>query len=79
MEDKFAYFDLQTSADGYHFESLRRVNPMGENSVYSVPDPSRGTVSYYRLKMVDVDGSYAYSRIISGSGTNALFAFPNPS
>ncbi|MBE9466221.1 T9SS type A sorting domain-containing protein [Dyadobacter sp. UP-52] len=36
---------------------------------------------YYRLKQIDLDGSYEYSRIIavkSDSGDEKLFVYPNP-
>ena len=38
--------------------------------------------TYYRLKQVDLDGSYEYSSIVAVKGSNSIFsvtAFPNPS
>jgi hypothetical protein len=37
--------------------------------------------SYYRLKMVDLDGTFEYSKLVavSAEGTLAVRAYPNPS
>jgi len=58
------------------------VNNGSGNNLYNYNDPvSHYGKVYYRLKMVDIDGTFAYSRIISVSGddTNSSIIFPNPS
>ena len=82
-----AYFNIQRSIDGSSFTTVGNVNAIGSgNNTYSYTDdlstlnPSV-TVVYYRLQMVDKDGSYTYSITVSISlGTHtALFSFsPNP-
>jgi hypothetical protein len=64
-EKAFSHFELQRSTDAREFISLARIN--GENtSFYSYRDtkPMEG-LNYYRLKMVDTDGSTRLSRIIT--------------
>lgn len=41
--------------------------------------PSEGA-NYYRLKQVDFDGTFAYSKVVAvnAPGSNDIFAFPNP-
>jgi hypothetical protein len=78
------YFDLQKSRDGYLWESLKLIKANEESSslkTYSYTDvnPYEGE-NLYRLKMVDKDGSFAFSRIRSLSFGNkiALKLYPNP-
>ncbi len=75
-ERNSAYFELQRSVDALHFESIARLDAAGESFAplrYRFLDrqPPFGD-SYYRLRLVDVDGSYAYSGLIhlrkSGEG-----------
>ncbi len=61
------YFDVQKSNDAKSFETFGRKQAVTESSdvvKYSLTDkqPVEGW-NYYRLKMVDKDGSYSFSRI----------------
>lgn len=62
-------FDIQRSIDLVHYETIGAVNgAMNSNSRidYSFPDKvSWSGQYYYRLKQIDVDARYVYSRIIS--------------
>ncbi len=63
-------FAVERSQDGIRFESIAWVEGRGstqENSVYAFLDQQLPEVPllYYRLKQIDFDGSYAYSRLIS--------------
>jgi len=76
-------FLIERSADGRNFASVgseNARNTVGNNS-YSFTDikPLSG-VSYYRLKMMDKDGSYKYSQIVVINNKAALSVevFPNP-
>ena len=55
----------------------------GALSTYTFTDLTTGASNYYRLKMVDIDGSFDYSRIISieNSSEQAVVGsfYPNPS
>jgi hypothetical protein len=62
-------FDIERSADGVNFESINIMAAAGNsNSVkyYSYHDNNlpQKLLLYYRLKQVDIDGQYRYSKII---------------
>ncbi|MEM0991793.1 MAG: T9SS type A sorting domain-containing protein [Bacteroidota bacterium] len=86
-ENDNAYFELQRSADGKSFEALVRLKGQGtslEAKQYDFLDvlPYSGT-NYYRLKQMDFDGDFEYSKIISvqwkATNESNLKIFPNPS
>ncbi len=68
--ENFDYFDIEHSRDARSFTSIGKVRE-GENvsGKYSADfthhRPAAG-IHYYRLKMVDLDGSYEYSNVIQG-------------
>lgn len=80
-----SHFDIEKSIDGVRFESLGSLEGVGttnETNNYKFNDnnPSNG-VNYYRLKQVDFDGEYEYSKIISVKVENensSISVFPNP-
>lgn len=79
------YFLVQRTKDGNTFENAGRVNASGNCSTvkkYSFEDcePYYG-VSYYRLKEVDNDGKFQYSKVIAvhfDDHLNGMIVFPNP-
>lgn len=79
-------FEIQRSADGKHFENVSYIPAHGEDkgSKYSFMDKSPFLgISYYRLKILNVDGSTYTSNIVSartkyGIGTFNINAYPNP-
>lgn len=81
----FSHFVIERSADGAHYTSLGQVQASTATTLslqYSFTDiaPASGT-NYYRLKLVDADGTYQYSGIITihtnVQGFN-VSASPNP-
>ncbi|WP_379992935.1 T9SS type A sorting domain-containing protein [Dyadobacter subterraneus] len=85
MEVNSDRFDIEHGTDGKSWETLGTVKANGETnqtlSKYSFTDaqPLNGE-NLYRLKMIDNDGSYAYSRIqsvIFETGNLAII-YPNP-
>ncbi|WEK34321.1 MAG: FG-GAP-like repeat-containing protein [Candidatus Pseudobacter hemicellulosilyticus] len=68
MEINSDYFDVERSADGVHFSSIGRVAAQGNSGSmveYSSIDqtPLAGE-NFYRLTMVDKDGSFKRSNVI---------------
>ena len=67
-ESGLSNYDVQRSSDGRNFSNIQSVQ--SRNSVsrtsYSATDnkPVNG-IGYYRLKMVEVDGSATYSKIVT--------------
>ena len=64
-----SHFEVERSTNGTSFEIIGTVNSHGNSNTqmnYNLLDyfPKAGT-NFYRLKMVDQDGSYEYSRTVS--------------
>ncbi|WP_149243939.1 choice-of-anchor Q domain-containing protein [Dyadobacter sp. 32] len=75
-------FEVQSSTDAKNFTKIGTVNASGSgNHQYSYQDATlyHGNV-YYRLKMNDRDGSFAYSKIISLANREVgpAMVYPNP-
>ncbi len=79
-------FEVQRTLDGINFVTLGTVNGGGTKNTlteYSFIDtkPNRG-VNYYRLRQIDFDGKYAYSKIqavkFDGDKFGTLAIYPNP-
>lgn len=82
-------FGIERSEDGHHFSAIGQVKAVGNTNnihAYSFVDSERlhdAQTYYYRLKEIDVDGSFRYSQTIalglpslrSGRG---LVVYPNP-
>lgn len=78
------FFEVQQSNDSKSWKPVGEVKSGGESNTerqYQFADkmPGRG-MNYYRLRMVDKDGSYAYSSIRSVNFNNQSPAgvYPNP-
>lgn len=81
-EDNFSHYEMEISAEAGTFSNIGRVNASG-NQQYSFTNISPATTarSYYRLKMVDTDGRYTYSKVImllNGNTTKSIIIYPNP-
>ncbi|MBV4358975.1 T9SS type A sorting domain-containing protein [Pinibacter aurantiacus] len=70
QETNTAYFEVERSSDGSNFVPIGRVVANGNSSAtsyYNFYDNNKLSlpIYYYRLKQVDVDGLYTYSKIRS--------------
>ena len=77
------YFTIEKSLDQASFIPLTNITASGnaQTHAYQYTDKSfLYGISYYRLKMVDADGRFTYSKIIAISTpvNNAFIVFPNP-
>jgi Secretion system C-terminal sorting domain len=86
QESNSSHFEIERSSDGASFSSIGRVAAAGNSSrelAYKFDDikVNAGT-NYYRLKMVDKDGSFAYSNTIvlnvTIKGTFITGVYPAP-
>ncbi|MFC6195739.1 T9SS type A sorting domain-containing protein [Dyadobacter subterraneus] len=85
-EDQNEGFEVQKSVDAINFHKVGYVAGNSTTllkSSYEFSDTGIKSEQtfYYRLKQIDLDGSYEYSRIIavkSDSGDEKLFVYPNP-
>lgn len=85
-ETNNAYFSIERSANGEIFESIGLVGGAGNSSQllsyqFMDKEPLTGTL-YYRLKQVDTDGTYSYSKIkrieFVPDAVLSLDIYPNP-
>lgn len=80
----FSHFEIERAPDAKRFEYLAKINFEKGIENYTITDDqprtNAGGGTYYRLKMLDQDGSYAYSKIISVQldGSNVAYVYPNP-
>jgi len=80
-------FILERSVNGIHFVALYAVEGAGSTSIpqeYSYTDQSPFPgINYYRLKQIDFNQAFTYSKIISVEATDQpgppITIFPNPS
>lgn len=84
QEINAGHFEIERSADGNAWSTIGSIAAKGNSntvSAYSFTDntPMAG-VNYYRLRMVDLDGKYAYTevKVIRTSVINNISFFPNP-
>jgi hypothetical protein len=85
-EFNFKNYDVEKSADGINFQNLVQVAARGGANVpanYATVDHyPYPNYSYYRLKTINIDGSYAYSEIVRVKTENRAISltrlFPNP-
>jgi hypothetical protein len=85
-EENVSHFSVERSPDGASFETIGTVNAVGKINTtqhYSLVDTRLlSTTTYYRLKMVGVDGRFVYSSTLIVRPDHAtgvsLSVYPNP-
>ena len=68
QEINSSHFEIERSKDGINFNKIGTLNAININPYEFIDENTFIGYNYYRLKMVDIDGSYSYSHTI------ALFA-----
>jgi hypothetical protein len=84
-EKNCAYFTIEKSTDAVNFETVGTARGAGNSNKtlsYTMVDekPYQG-LSYYRLKQVDFDGAFNYSKIVAVDFLNEEYdikIYPNP-
>src|SRR5258708_1212742 len=77
------HFIIERSSDGIQFQTIGIVaaqqNYSG-NTHYQFTDNAPSSVNFYRLKMVDADGSFSYSAVkkLSSAASVSISCYPNP-
>jgi hypothetical protein len=83
-ENNFDFYQLEKSTDANQFTSIAIIKGKsinGNTADYSFTDASFiNDKQYYRLKMVNKDGSFTYSQVITSSSKSSLeiSLYPNP-
>ena len=77
-EEAFSHFEIERSRTGHTFSPVDEVT--GGRDTYTWADSDLAPGNYnYRLKMVDLDGSYSYSHLVNlDINSAALTPYPNP-
>ncbi len=73
-------YNIEYSKDGKEFSTIGQVEANKQYAYhYSINDWTKSN-GYYRLKLIDIDGSYSYSSIIAmkDKANNSLSIYPNP-
>jgi hypothetical protein len=89
-EQNASYFEVQYSANGNDFAAIGNVRAAGNSNTPQYYDftnqptnqSTHQPICYYRLKMIDFDGSFEYSNVITIKEDGkevTIIAFPNPS
>jgi hypothetical protein len=81
IEENVAHFEVQYAANGKDFNTIGQVAAGAAAKTYSYTGEQNGGMGYYKLKTVDANGTYAYSRVVSVQTTCAetnAAVFPNP-
>jgi hypothetical protein len=79
-----SHFELEKSTDGITWDIFNHIQAAGYSTSvinYRAFDYNLGTVkTYYRLKLVDFDGTWEYSDVrVIDPKTNSFAIYPNPS
>lgn len=77
-------FEIEYSVNGQNYKTIGEVTARGntlETTSYNFihKNVQKGS-NYYRLKQIDVDGRYEYSKVIviEKGGINSIISYPNP-
>lgn len=78
-EEGFHRFTIERSSNGNSFNEIGTVP--GGKSDYEFTDVNPSAVNFYRLKMIDIDQHFRYSKIIQvnlNEAASRVLVFPNP-
>lgn len=80
-EENNSYFVIERSANGRNYDSVGRVQAgSSASNTYSFTEANTNAISYYRLKQVDISGTYIYSAVITvkntGSSNREMTVYP---
>jgi Secretion system C-terminal sorting domain len=75
-------FELEYSVDGISFSKLTDVKYQSDIADYNYQHVTSSSKNFYRLKMIDNEGGFFYSKILSvqkgGLGNKIVLMYPNP-
>ncbi len=80
VEVSFSHYAVERSLDGRTFTEVGRVAGT-QQPRYTFTEAAPAAAAYYRLRMVDLDGAYAHSRVVRIAGPEtepALAVYPVP-
>ncbi|HTN37124.1 MAG TPA: T9SS type A sorting domain-containing protein [Arachidicoccus sp.] len=82
VETGLRHYQLEKSMDGNKFVEVATIIATGSNSSYVYPISNTASASWYRLKLIDLDGKSRYHNkivsIMQGKATENMLVYPNP-
>jgi hypothetical protein len=77
-ERNFDRFEIEKSENSKLQFNMIGTVPGGQSKYSFAESATASGPVYYRLKMIDLDGTYSYSRIVAFQGELARAVYPNP-
>lgn len=78
-ETNVSHFEIEASPDGQAFSKVGQKTALNQSGSYEVSVPAKWSQTFYRLRMVDKDGTFEYSKIITLDAPEVdLSLYPNP-
>ena len=79
-EVNFSKYELECSSDGISFGNLSTIVANGKSTYSYLQTTNIYSKNYYRLKLVNKDGSFSYSNVISviTNEKEQVIIYPNP-
>ncbi len=84
-EESFSHYELEWSGDGRQYQEIASVDGSGSTisgQAYQYFDEQASVYNYYRLKMIDIDGTHEYSEVIyietDCDDEYNMMVYPNP-
>jgi hypothetical protein len=80
-EENFGHYEVESSTDGVAYNVVGTVAAAAQIVYSFTATPVQVLYQLYRLKLVDLDGKYAYSKVIrveNASSGIKIVVFPNP-
>ena len=80
-----AFFEIQHSIDGHTFSEVEKINGQLDSKTFlsyeMLHQIKQVGEHYYRIKQVNLDGSYSFSdiRVVSIKERSTFYIYPNPS
>lgn len=80
-EEAFSHYEIETSTNASSFKNIGRIIAAKKEQYSFINNNPAPANNCYRLKMVDIDGTYTYSKVILvlNKGDNqSIRIYPNP-
>ena len=81
-ETSFSHYEIEKSSDGKNYNKVKTMMAVngGNRKTYSSTDEIGNGIYYYRLKMVDLNGTFSYSKVlrIDAQRKITVTVYPNP-
>jgi hypothetical protein len=74
-------YEVQASTNGVNFETVQIVPSKNSSAgaIYQTKAALKSSITYFRLKIVDIDGAYTYSTaVVIKDGSDLVTVYPNP-